>query len=77
MVDNLMDLTHETYVHAGSIGQPEIMEAPIETRVEGDNVFVSRWMPSVNAPHFGEARSARTVWWIAGKFVNFCCHLQS
>lgn len=52
MVDNLMDLTHETYVHAGSIGQPEIMEAPIETRVEGDNVFVSRWMPSVNAPPF-------------------------
>ena len=27
MVDNLMDLTHETYVHAGSIGQKEIDEA--------------------------------------------------
>jgi vanillate O-demethylase monooxygenase subunit len=24
MIDNLMDLTHETYVHATSIGQPEI-----------------------------------------------------
>ena len=32
VIDNLMDLTHETYVHAGSIGQPELMETPIETR---------------------------------------------
>lgn len=24
--DNLMDLTHETYVHSGSIGQKELME---------------------------------------------------
>ncbi|MFT4025426.1 MAG: aromatic ring-hydroxylating dioxygenase subunit alpha [Novosphingobium sp.] len=52
MIDNLMDLTHETYVHSGSIGQPEIMEAPIETRVSGDQVFVSRWMPGVEAPPF-------------------------
>ncbi len=28
MIDNLMDLTHETYVHATSIGQPEIDETP-------------------------------------------------
>jgi phenylpropionate dioxygenase-like ring-hydroxylating dioxygenase large terminal subunit len=27
MIDNLMDLTHETYVHASSIGQKEIDEA--------------------------------------------------
>jgi phenylpropionate dioxygenase-like ring-hydroxylating dioxygenase large terminal subunit len=52
MIDNLMDLTHETYVHAGSIGQPEILEAPIETRVEGGKVYVSRWMPGVDAPPF-------------------------
>lgn len=52
MIDNLMDLTHETHVHAGSIGQPELMEAPIEARVEGDRVFVSRWMPGVDAPPF-------------------------
>jgi phenylpropionate dioxygenase-like ring-hydroxylating dioxygenase large terminal subunit len=52
MIDNLMDLTHETYVHAGSIGQPEILEAPIETRVVDGEVFVSRWMPGVDAPPF-------------------------
>lgn len=51
-VDNLMDLTHETYVHTGSIGQPEILYAPIETFVEGEQVFVRRWMPGVEAPPF-------------------------
>lgn len=55
MIDNLMDLTHETYVHVGSIGQPELMEAPLETRVEGDRVFVSRWMPGIDAPPFWRA----------------------
>jgi vanillate O-demethylase monooxygenase subunit len=52
MIDNLMDLTHETYVHSGSIGQPEIMEAPIETRVVDETVFVSRWMPGIEPPPF-------------------------
>ncbi len=52
LIDNLMDLTHETYVHMGSIGQPELMEAPIENRVEGDRVFVTRWMPGIDAPPF-------------------------
>jgi vanillate O-demethylase monooxygenase subunit len=47
-----MDLSHETYVHEGSIGQVELMEAPIETRVEGDEVVVTRWMPGVEAPPF-------------------------
>jgi vanillate O-demethylase monooxygenase subunit len=37
-IDNLMDLTHETYVHSGSIGQKELMESPIETSVNGEKV---------------------------------------
>ena len=52
MIDNLMDLTHETHVHSGSIGQPELMEAPLQTRVEGDRAYVARWMPGVDAPPF-------------------------
>jgi phenylpropionate dioxygenase-like ring-hydroxylating dioxygenase large terminal subunit len=52
LIDNLMDLTHETYVHAGSIGQPELMEAPIDTTARGDRVTVTRWMPGVQAPPF-------------------------
>ena len=52
MIDNLMDLTHETYVHANSIGQPEIDETPSTTRVEGDQVIVQRYMKGINAPPF-------------------------
>ena len=52
MIDNLMDLTHETYVHASSIGQKEIDEAPPATRVEGDEVITSRHMENIAAPPF-------------------------
>jgi vanillate O-demethylase monooxygenase subunit len=52
MVDNLMDLTHETYVHATSIGQPEIDETPCTTTVEGDQVILQRHMSGIQAPPF-------------------------
>jgi vanillate monooxygenase len=52
MVDNLMDLTHETYVHADSIGHAAIDETPCTTRVEGDEVITSRFMPGIEAPPF-------------------------
>jgi vanillate O-demethylase monooxygenase subunit len=55
MVDNLMDLTHETYVHASSIGQKEIDETPVKTRTEGDHVITSRYMEGVMAPPFWQA----------------------
>ncbi len=52
MIDNLMDLTHETYVHASSIGQKEIDEAPVKTRAEADEVVTSRIMDRITAPPF-------------------------
>ncbi|MEZ5658677.1 MAG: aromatic ring-hydroxylating dioxygenase subunit alpha [Burkholderiaceae bacterium] len=52
MIDNLMDLTHETYVHATSIGQPEIDETPCETRLEGGTVITERFMHGIKAPPF-------------------------
>ena len=55
MVDNLMDLTHETYVHADSIGQKEIDEAPVNTRTEGSQVITSRFMENISAPPFWRA----------------------
>ena len=51
-IDNLMDLTHETYVHANSIGQAEIEEAPPGTKTVGDEVITSRHMENVKAPPF-------------------------
>ena len=52
MIDNLMDLTHETYVHSTSIGQKEIDETPCTTRVEGDQVVTERFMNGIQAPPF-------------------------
>lgn len=52
MIDNLMDLTHETYVHATSIGQPEIDETPCKTTLEGDHAVTSRFMQGIHAPPF-------------------------
>lgn len=52
MIDNLMDLTHETYVHASSIGQKEIDEAPVHTRVVGDEIHTMRHMENIKAPPF-------------------------
>jgi vanillate monooxygenase len=52
MIDNLMDLTHETYVHAHSIGQPEVDETPCETRTDGDRVVTQRFMSDIQAPPF-------------------------
>ncbi|TXS90251.1 aromatic ring-hydroxylating dioxygenase subunit alpha [Parahaliea maris] len=52
MIDNLMDLTHETYVHADSIGQLEIEEAPVHTSVRGNEVITERHMADVTAPPF-------------------------
>jgi len=52
MIDNLMDLTHETYVHSTSIGQKEIDETPCTTRTDGDEVITSRFMNSIQPPPF-------------------------
>lgn len=52
MIDNLMDLTHETYVHSSSIGQKEIDEAPVKTRVVEDEIITSRMMEGVSPPPF-------------------------
>jgi len=52
MIDNLMDLTHETYVHATSIGQREIDETASTTRTNGDEVITERYMVGVQAPPF-------------------------
>lgn len=55
MVDNLMDLTHETYVHSTSIGQKEIDEHAPETTVSGDQVVTARYMENIQAPPFWQA----------------------
>ena len=50
VIDNLMDLSHEATVHASSIGQMELHDYPIDTRVLPDRVVSSRWMPGIMPP---------------------------
>ena len=61
MVDNLMDLTHETYVHATSIGQPEIEEAAPVTSVEGDSAITRRSCTTSRRRRSGARRCAATM----------------
>jgi phenylpropionate dioxygenase-like ring-hydroxylating dioxygenase large terminal subunit len=52
IVDNLMDLTHETFVHGASIGQRSIAEVPFAVNHGRNTATVSRWMEDVAAPPF-------------------------
>lgn len=52
VVDNLMDLTHETYVHAGSIGDEAITRAPFEVTHTDRTVTMARWMEGIAPPPF-------------------------
>ena len=54
LIDNLMDLSHETFLHGGFIGTPEVADTPIETSIdeEAQVVRVSRRMHGVECPPF-------------------------
>ncbi|MBP2703952.1 aromatic ring-hydroxylating dioxygenase subunit alpha [Microbispora sp. RL4-1S] len=54
LVDNLLDLSHETYLHGGYIGTPEVAATPITTEVDEDAgiVYVSRHMDDAECPPF-------------------------
>jgi vanillate O-demethylase monooxygenase subunit len=52
VVDNLLDLSHETYVHTSSIGNDSVAETPIQSRRENDQVFVDRVMRDIPPPPF-------------------------
>jgi vanillate monooxygenase len=52
IVDNLMDLTHEQFVHGSSIGQDELSESELEVTHDERTVTVAKWMLGVEAPPF-------------------------
>lgn len=52
VVDNLMDLTHEAFVHGSSLGHRDLAEAPFEVTHGDDAVTVTRWMRNVTPPPF-------------------------
>jgi phenylpropionate dioxygenase-like ring-hydroxylating dioxygenase large terminal subunit len=61
VVDNLMDLTHETFVHGSSIGQRAVAEAPFVATHGDRTATVTRWMENIDAPPFwaGQIKHSR------------------
>jgi vanillate O-demethylase monooxygenase subunit len=55
-VDNLMDLTHETYTHSSSIGNRAVAEAPFEVTHNDETAVVTRWMIDIEPPPFWKAQ---------------------
>jgi len=61
VIDNLMDLTHETFVHGSSIGNRAVAEAPFVATHGERFATVTRWMENIEAPPLwaGQIRHAR------------------
>jgi vanillate O-demethylase monooxygenase subunit len=61
VLDNLMDLTHEAFVHGSSIGQAALAEAPF-VAIHGDRTAtVTRWMENIEAPPFWAGQIRRGI----------------
>ncbi|MEC3853905.1 aromatic ring-hydroxylating dioxygenase subunit alpha [Paenarthrobacter ureafaciens] len=50
VMDNLMDLTHEEFVHEGSIGNDALSQAGFEVTHTDNTVTLTRWMTDIDAP---------------------------
>jgi len=48
--DNLLDLTHETFIHTSTVGDDYIVDFPLTVSVDGDVITADRLMPGVAAP---------------------------
>lgn len=61
VLDNLMDLTHEAFVHGTSIGNRAVAEAPFVATHGDRSATVTRWMEGIDPPPFwaGQIRNAR------------------
>lgn len=54
LMENLLDLTHETFLHPSSIGNAAVAATPIDVTSEGDQVSFTRHMIGIEAPPFYE-----------------------
>jgi phenylpropionate dioxygenase-like ring-hydroxylating dioxygenase large terminal subunit len=50
VIDNLLDLSHTSYLHDGILGNQETVESEIAVEQEGDDVIVSRHAHDATAP---------------------------
>lgn len=50
VIDNLLDLSHEAFLHMNTIGNKAVGETPAKTTIAGDKVEVERFMPDCTPP---------------------------
>ncbi len=50
MVDNLLDLSHTSYLHEGILGNADTVESDIAVEQDGDDVVVSRYATNCEPP---------------------------
>lgn len=71
VVDNLMDLTHETFVHGTSIGNSAVAEAPFEVTHGERTAQVTRWMLNIDAPPFWAFQLGKQAKVDRWQYINF------
>jgi vanillate O-demethylase monooxygenase subunit len=59
--DNLLDLTHETYIHRSSLGNQAVVEHPITTTADESKVVVQRLIPDHEPAPFWKANLFRKL----------------
>ena len=52
LIDNLLDLSHLTFLHGRTIGTAAVAEAPVEVKQEGEHLSVHRDIVGALAPPF-------------------------
>ena len=52
VLDNLMDLTHEAFVHGGTLGQDELNHERLDVTHDGTGVTATKWMLGIPPPPF-------------------------
>ncbi len=74
LVDNLLDLSHETYLHGGYIGTPEVADTPITTEVDEARgiIRVSRRMADAACPPFYAESTGITGRIVRWQDIEYC-----
>jgi phenylpropionate dioxygenase-like ring-hydroxylating dioxygenase large terminal subunit len=50
VTDNLLDVSHTSYLHEGLLGNKETVESETPVEMDGDDVIVSRYSPNATPP---------------------------
>jgi vanillate O-demethylase monooxygenase subunit len=72
LIDNLVDLSHETYLHPSQIGSPEVAETPIDSNADGNVVRINRRMLGVECPPFYQSVAGLRTPIDRSQEIEFC-----